>query len=141
MPYGGGPVQRDMGVSHGATEVKLLEYTTTKLSDVVYFQEGPGVRKWDFHEEGTRIMNIRLIQPDGTLEVSDSRFVSDEFAFGKWKHFLLDEDSLDDDDLYESPVISSINSNSTATSDQTYNQASQNMTDQNQNLIILILGK
>ena len=94
MPYGGGPVQRDMGASLGATEVKLLEYTTTKLSDVVYFQEGPGVRKWDFHEEGTRIMNIRLIQPDGTLEVSDSRFVSDEFAFGKWKHFLLDEDDI-----------------------------------------------
>ena len=71
-----------------------MEYTTTKLSEVVYFQEGPGVRKWDFHEEGTRIMNIRLIQPDGTLEVSGSRFVSDEFAFGKWKHFLLDEDDI-----------------------------------------------
>ena len=39
-------------------------------------------------------MNIRLIQPDGTLDVSDSRFVSDEFAFGKWKHFLLDEDDI-----------------------------------------------
>jgi type I restriction enzyme, S subunit len=94
MPYGGGPVQRDMGASLGATEVKELDYTSSKLPDVVYFQEGPGVRKWDFHEDGTRIMNIRLIRSDGTLDVSDSRFVSNEFAFGKWKHFLLDEDDI-----------------------------------------------
>lgn len=61
------------------------------LEDVVYFQEGPGVRNWQFRDEGIKLVNVRNIV-EGRLDITNtSRFLDPSEAYGKYKHFLLDE--------------------------------------------------
>jgi type I restriction enzyme S subunit len=61
-----------------------------KIEDIFDFLEGPGIRNWQYTENGTRFINIRLIQ-NGDILVENSNFVSDEEANGKYKHFMLQE--------------------------------------------------
>lgn len=65
-----------------------------KLSEVVYFQEGPGVRNWQFMTAGIKLLNVRNLV-DGKLDLSNTdRFLCKEEALGRYKHFLLDPDDL-----------------------------------------------
>lgn len=58
------------------------------LSEIFDFLEGPGLRHWQYKEEGIPFINIRLI--DGNdINVKDANFVSEGEALGKYKHFLL----------------------------------------------------
>jgi type I restriction enzyme S subunit len=61
-----------------------------KIEDIFDFLEGPGIRNWQYTDDGTRFINIRLIQ-NGDILVENSNFVSDEEAYGKYKHFMLQE--------------------------------------------------
>ena len=61
------------------------------LKDVFFFQEGPGIRNWQYVEEnGTKFINIRCIK-DNDLELSTANMISEEEANGKYKHFMLNE--------------------------------------------------
>ena len=60
------------------------------LKDFVYYQEGPGIRNHQNTTEGVKFLNIRCFV-NGRLETSTMKHVSEEEAFGKYKHFLLDE--------------------------------------------------
>jgi len=65
-----------------------------KLPDVLFFQEGPGVRKWQFRESGVKLLNVRNIN-NGVLDLSTTNiYLSEDEAYGKYKHFLVDEDDL-----------------------------------------------
>ena len=58
------------------------------------FKEGPGIRNWQYVEgDGIPFMNIRLIQ-DGDIKRSRANKISIEEAFGKYKHFLLEEGDM-----------------------------------------------
>lgn len=73
---------------------KATNWDVVKFADVVYFQEGPGVRKWQFTDVGVKLINVGNIQ-NGTLNTKNTeRHVSTELAQGKYKHFLLDEGDL-----------------------------------------------
>ena len=62
-----------------------------KISDVLFFQEGPGVRKRQYTAEGVKLLNVANLV-DGKIDLSTSyRFISEEEAYGKYKHFLCDE--------------------------------------------------
>ena len=64
------------------------------LSDVLFFQEGPGVRKWQFTESGVKLLNVGNIV-DGELVLDNTvRHVSELEAFGKYKHFLAEPGDL-----------------------------------------------
>ena len=64
------------------------------LSNYFFFQEGPGVRKWQFSDEGTKLLNVGNIN-NGKIDLSaTSIFISDEEANNKYKHFLIDEGDL-----------------------------------------------
>ncbi len=64
------------------------------LPDVVFFQEGPGVRNTQYVDKGIKLLNVANLQ-DGEVDLSTSdRFISDEEAYGKYKHFLVDEGDL-----------------------------------------------
>jgi type I restriction enzyme S subunit len=64
-------------------------YGVVKLNDYVYFQEGPGIRNSQNTSEGVRFLNIRCFV-DGRLDTASMKKVSENDAYGKYKHFLLD---------------------------------------------------
>ena len=60
------------------------------LKDICSFQEGPGLRNFQYKDRGIRFINIRCIK-EGYLNLSDSQFLSEEEVESKYKHFLLNE--------------------------------------------------
>ncbi|WP_417371487.1 restriction endonuclease subunit S [Gelidibacter japonicus] len=66
----------------------------TKISKKLFFQEGPGVRKWQFTEEGIKLLNVGNINnSEINLDATD-KHLSVEEAKGKYSHFLVDEGDL-----------------------------------------------
>ena len=63
-------------------------------SDVLFFQEGPGVRKWQFKQEGVKLLNGGNIN-NNTINLSSTKhYLSEDEAYNKYKHFLIDEGDL-----------------------------------------------
>ena len=60
------------------------------LSDICFFQEGPGLRNWQYRNEGVKFINIRCIQ-GGDIDTSVAQHLSVDEVEEKYKHFLLDE--------------------------------------------------
>lgn len=60
------------------------------FSEAVFFQEGPGVRNWQFRDEGVKLVNVKNIV-DGLLDTSNSsRYLSAAEVQERYQHFLLD---------------------------------------------------
>lgn len=71
--------------------MKLVE---KKLAELLFFQEGPGVRKFQFRESGVKLLNGRNIN-NNVLDLSTTkRYISNEEANGRYSHFLVDEGDL-----------------------------------------------
>lgn len=65
-----------------------------KIPKVLFFQEGPGVRNWQFTETGIKLLNVGNIN-NGKIDLSKTSIhLSEEEANGKYKHFLVDEGDL-----------------------------------------------
>lgn len=60
------------------------------LADVFAFQEGPGIRNWQYVDKGINFINIRCIN-DGDIDTSSMNKISEQEAYGIYKHFLLNE--------------------------------------------------
>jgi type I restriction enzyme S subunit len=68
---------------------------TYLLSDVFWFQEGPGVRNWQFTASGVKLLNVGNITTDGRVDLQRSdRHISEDEAFGRYSHFLVDQGDL-----------------------------------------------
>jgi type I restriction enzyme S subunit len=65
------------------------------LTEAYWFQEGPGVRKWQFTDSGIKLLNVANIEKGGTinLEKTDRHLDSSEVT-KKYSHFLIDEGDL-----------------------------------------------
>jgi len=64
------------------------------ISEMVDFQEGPGVRKYQYTETGIKLLNGSNIN-DNILDLSNTdRYISEEEANGKYRHFLIDPGDL-----------------------------------------------
>lgn len=62
-----------------------------KLPDVLWFQEGPGVRNTQYTSTGIKLLNVANLV-DGKVDLSTSnRYISEDEAYGKYSHFLVDE--------------------------------------------------
>jgi type I restriction enzyme S subunit len=65
-----------------------------KIPKVLYFQEGPGVRNWQFTETGVKLLNVGNIN-NGKINLSKTSIhLSEQEANGKYKHFLVDDGDL-----------------------------------------------
>jgi len=65
-----------------------------KISDYLFFQEGPGVRNTQYTNSGVKLLNVaNLVNGKVDLSTSD-RYISEDEAYGKYKHFLCDEGDL-----------------------------------------------
>lgn len=57
---------------------------------IVWFQEGPGVRNTQYRDSGVKLLNVANLV-DSHIDLSTSnRYISEEEAYGKYKHFLVD---------------------------------------------------
>ena len=64
------------------------------IDKYVWYQEGPGVRKNQYTTYGVKLLNVANLV-DGKLDLSTSqRYISEDEANGKYKHFLVDEGDL-----------------------------------------------
>ena len=65
------------------------EWHRVPFQEVVYFQEGPGIRHWQYRDKGVPFVNIRCLV-DGRLDVSSMNRLDSIEVNEKYKHFLLD---------------------------------------------------
>ena len=60
------------------------------FKDVCFFQEGPGLRNWQYQDHGIKFINIRCIK-DGDIDTSIAQHLSSDEVNEKYQHFLLNE--------------------------------------------------
>ena len=68
-------------------------WSIRNFADVVFLQEGPGIRKYEYEDGGFPMINVRCVQ-DGYVDMSKSRSANMELATSKWKHFQIDEGDI-----------------------------------------------
>lgn len=74
---------------------KASELRRIPLQEAYWFQEGPGVRKWQFTRSGVKLLNVGNIESNGKLNLSKTdKYVSEEEAAGRYRHFLVDSGDL-----------------------------------------------
>jgi len=64
------------------------------IQDLVFFQEGPGVRKSQFRNSGVKLLNVGNINNNKIDLSTTEKYISKEEAYGKYEHFLIDEGDL-----------------------------------------------
>lgn len=70
------------------------DWKMVKIPEALFYQEGPGVRKHQFTNEGVKLLNVGNIN-NGQINLSKTKiFISEKEAFGKYKHFLVDDGDL-----------------------------------------------
>lgn len=76
------------------TEVGLIpeDWECAQLPSIIWFQEGPGLRKWQFRTSGLKVINVTNLQEDGYLDLSATeRHISWAEFERTYKHFLIDD--------------------------------------------------
>ena len=58
------------------------------LNEYVDFKEGPGLRNWQFKDEGIPFLNIRMMG-EGELDFSSVKYLESSEVEAKYSHFLL----------------------------------------------------
>lgn len=62
---------------------------------LIFFQEGPGLREWQWTDMGIKVINVKNILNDGTVDTNNSsRFISLKEYESKYSHFLIDEGDI-----------------------------------------------
>ena len=61
-----------------------------KFPEVLFFQEGPGVRNNQYTTSGVKLLNVSNLR-NGKIDLTTSdRYISENEAFNKYSHFLCD---------------------------------------------------
>ena len=63
------------------------------LPDLFDFLEGPGLRNWQYRDEGIKFLNIRCIS-DGDIDIAKANCISRKEFEDKYSHFALQEDDI-----------------------------------------------
>ena len=70
------------------------EWRIMRLNEITFYQEGPGVRNYQYTKEGVKLLNVGNFV-NNALELDNTdKYISNEEAYGKYKHFLVDEGDL-----------------------------------------------
>jgi type I restriction enzyme S subunit len=69
-----------------------IDWKLKLLPEIIWFQEGPGLRKWQFKSSGLKVINVTNLEESGFLNLdSTRRHISWEEFENMYKHFLIDE--------------------------------------------------
>ncbi|MDD2235253.1 MAG: restriction endonuclease subunit S [Desulfobacterales bacterium] len=63
-------------------------WINVNLRDIAMFQEGPGLRKWQFGDSGIPFLNIKTLKNE-SIDKSMCQFVKHDEFTNKYEHFLL----------------------------------------------------
>lgn len=82
----------------GHEKVKLIDSELGKIPkgwgvkfpDIAYFQEGPGIRNWQYRTEGIPFINIRCFK-GGKIDLSDANYLDPKEVKKRYSHFLLNK--------------------------------------------------
>jgi len=66
------------------------QWVEKPLTEITWFQEGPGVRTSQFTERGIKLLNGTNIYRGKLLLENTSRFISESEAYGPYSHFLAE---------------------------------------------------
>jgi type I restriction enzyme S subunit len=70
------------------------DWEERNLNDICWFQEGPGLRKWQFTNKGIKVINVTNLV-NGYLELDKTnRHISMEEFEKMYKHFEIDEHDI-----------------------------------------------
>ncbi|OBQ29658.1 MAG: hypothetical protein AN483_09340 [Aphanizomenon flos-aquae MDT14a] len=64
------------------------------FSDVIFSQEGPGIRNWQFKSDGIKLLNVKNIVKGELILDNSDKYISEEEFEQKYKHFLIEEGDL-----------------------------------------------
>ena len=66
-----------------------------KLPEYVFFQEGPGLRNWQWTNDGMKVINVKNILPDGSIDLSNSdRYIALEEFEQRYSHFAVEDGDI-----------------------------------------------
>ncbi|MEJ2912515.1 restriction endonuclease subunit S [Pseudoalteromonas sp. C12FD-1] len=71
-----------------------MSWPLVDFQDVVFFQEGPGVRKWQFRSEGIKLINVKNIVNENLCIKNSDKYLDETEVNDKYSHFLCDEGDL-----------------------------------------------
>ncbi|WP_027088396.1 restriction endonuclease subunit S [Cohnella panacarvi] len=87
----------DLNLSANASEIPFElpnGWQWVRVPEFLFFQEGPGVRSYQYTDTGVKLLNVANLQK-GKLDLTTSyRYISEEEACGRYNHFLVDEGDL-----------------------------------------------
>lgn len=66
------------------------DWAVIHIPDIVWFQEGPGVRNYQFTSTGVKLFNGTNIENGRICLDKTSRYISEREAYGWYSHFLAD---------------------------------------------------
>ena len=78
------------------TEVGLVsdDWDVKPFSQVAWFQEGPGLRNWQFTKQGMKVINVTNLE-NGVLNLERTdRYITFEEFEKTYKHFAIDSDDI-----------------------------------------------
>jgi type I restriction enzyme S subunit len=88
-------IEKHKKIKQGWTRDLFLKgYEETNLSDVAFYQEGPGLREWQWKDKGMKVVNVTNLV-DGTLDLSNTyRFISMQEFESHYTHFAINEKDI-----------------------------------------------
>lgn len=90
-------IEKKKAIKQGAMQELLKPkegWVTKKVPEICWFQEGPGVRKHQFTQNGVKLLNGTNIQL-GKLELDNTdKYISEIEAYGWYSHFLVDKEDV-----------------------------------------------
>jgi type I restriction enzyme S subunit len=90
-------IAKKRNIKQGAMH-KLLktndEWEMKKLPELVWFQEGPGVRNSQFTNSGVKLLNGTNIEDGKLLLEKTVRYISEKEANGWYSHFLVNDGDI-----------------------------------------------
>ena len=60
------------------------------LQSIAFFQEGPGVRKWQFREKGIKLINVKNIVDSTLITENSDKYLDPIEVEKKYTHFLVE---------------------------------------------------
>jgi type I restriction enzyme S subunit len=64
------------------------------FADVYFFQEGPGIRNWQFRSEGIKLLNVQNIVNNKLVLDNTDKYIDEDEYREKYLHFTIQENDL-----------------------------------------------
>ena len=65
-----------------------------RLGDITFFQEGPGIRNWQFKSQGVKLLNVQNIVNGKLVLENTSRHVSTDEFEQTYRHFQMEKGDI-----------------------------------------------